>query len=39
MTVLTLDDERAGAKPRATEEPQRARLAEVEALLAGDGAA
>ena len=36
MTVLTLDDERAAAKPRATEEPQRARLAEVEALLERD---
>jgi hypothetical protein len=37
MTVLTPDDERAGARPRASEEPQRARLAEVEALLQRDG--
>lgn len=35
LTVLDLDDERAGARGRAAElPPQRARLAEVEALLA-----
>jgi len=36
LTVLTPDDERAGARPRASEELQRARLAEVEALLQRD---
>lgn len=34
ITVLDHDDERSGARPRADGEPQRARLAEVEALLA-----
>jgi hypothetical protein len=35
LTVLDRDDERTGARPRAVDEPpQRARLAEVEALLA-----
>lgn len=34
ITVLDHDDERSGARPRADTEPQRARLAEVEALLA-----
>ena len=34
LTVLDSDDERLGARPRADTEPQRARLAEVEALLA-----
>jgi len=34
LTVLGLDDERSAARPRANEEPQRARLPEVEALLA-----
>ena len=33
LTVLTPDDERAGARGRADAEPQRARLPEVEALL------
>ena len=33
LTVLTPDDERAGARGRADAEPQRARLAEVEAML------
>ena len=33
MTVLTLDDERATARSRTAEEPQRARIAEVEAML------
>lgn len=33
LTVLTPDDERAAARGRAEAEPQRARLAEVEALL------
>lgn len=38
MTVLGLDDERSTARPRGGDEPQRARLPEVEALLkAGDG--
>jgi hypothetical protein len=34
LTVLGLDDERSAARARPNEEPQRARLAEVEALLA-----
>jgi len=34
ITVLDHDDERSGARPRPDVEPQRARLAEVEALLA-----
>jgi len=34
LTVLTLDDERSAARPRPGEELQRARLADVEALLA-----
>ena len=34
ITVLDHDDERSSARPRADLEPQRARLAEVEALLA-----
>ena len=34
ITVLDHDDERSGARARADAEPQRARLAEVEALLA-----
>jgi hypothetical protein len=34
LTVLDADDERLAARPRADTEPQRARLAEVEALLA-----
>lgn len=34
LTVLGLDDERSAARARPHEEPQRARLAEVEALLA-----
>jgi len=33
LTVLDRDDERLKARPRGDEEPQRARLAEVEALL------
>ena len=33
LTVMDRDDERSAARPRADAEPQRARLAEVEALL------
>jgi hypothetical protein len=36
LSVMDRDDERLGARPRADSEPQRARLAEVEALLASD---
>jgi hypothetical protein len=38
ITVLDPDDERSSPRPRADAEPQRARLAEVEALLAASGA-
>jgi len=34
ITVLDLEDERSAARPRGNDEPQRARLSEVEALLA-----
>jgi hypothetical protein len=33
LTILERDDERSAARPRADDAPQRARLAEVEALL------
>jgi len=38
ITVLDPDDERSSPRPRADSEPQRARLAEVEALLAASAA-
>jgi len=38
ITVLDHDDERSSARPRPDMEPQRARLAEVEALLASSAA-
>jgi hypothetical protein len=38
VTVLDLDDERSSARPRSVEEaPSRARLAQVEAMLAASG--
>ena len=37
MTVLDRDDERFAAKAREDDTPQRARLAEVERLLAASG--
>jgi hypothetical protein len=37
ITVLDPGDERSSPRPRADAEPQRARLAEVEALLAASG--
>ena len=37
LTVLDRDDERTAPRPRADEVPQRARLAEVEALLGDPG--
>jgi hypothetical protein len=38
LTVLDRDDERSGPRPRSDDElPQRARLAEVERLLAASG--
>ena len=37
LTVLDRDDERLGARARTDTEPQRARLPEVEALLAASG--
>jgi hypothetical protein len=33
MTVLDFDDERSASRVRASDEPSRARLADVEALL------
>ena len=39
LTVLGLDDERSAARPRPNEEQQRARLADVEALLATSASA
>ena len=33
MTVLDFDDERSASRVRACDEPSRARLADVEALL------
>ena len=38
LTVLDRDDERSSARPREDEPPQRARLAEVEAMLRGPDA-
>jgi len=38
LTVLDRDDERSSARPRDDEPPQRARLAEVEAMLRGPDA-
>ena len=38
LTILDMDDERAGARSRGEAEPQRARLAEVERLLAASAA-
>jgi hypothetical protein len=37
LTVLDRDDERTAPKRRADNEPQRAQLAEVEALLGSTG--
>jgi hypothetical protein len=38
LTILDMDDERAGARARGDAEPQRARLADVERLLAASAA-